>query len=206
VKLAFLTEPVNYLEMHQIKYLLLFLILVFNCGSSLADPTFFNWHGITIDTDYKKAERIVIKQCDRMYVRDGDINGEDCGRHPEFGVNTSAVAFSYKGFFTKKITGLTVTTGPLGPPPVFDVLDENIGVVKKAIDEFFHIWKVMNNSPFYEEDGKQSCGSTYSEATQKFTNEMCGANFKMLADPKKSLLMLASCSISCGTMIMYSQY
>ena len=214
--------------MRQIKYLLSFLILVFNCGSSLADPTFFNWHGITVDTDYKKAERIVIKQCDSMYVEDGRINGEDCGRHPEFGVNTSAVAFSYRGFFTKKITGLTVTTGPLGPSPAMQIvensdgtLDERIkksfdrptlinvnqynGIIKKSIDEFFHIWRLMNKNPFYEEDGEQSCGSTYDEAIQKVTNYNCGTTYKMLADPKKTLWMTNQCWISCGTMIMYSK-
>lgn len=215
--------------MRQIKYLLSFLILVFNCGSSLADPTFFNWHGITINTDYKKAERIVIKQCDRMYVEDKNINGEDCGIHPEFGVNTSAVAFSYRGFFTKKITGLTVTTGPLGLPPVFQVLDKaegnlddkikksldapvfsNVnqynGIIKKSIDEFFHIRRLMNKNPFYEEDGEQSCGSTYEEAIQKFTKEMCGTTYKMLADPQKTLWMTSQCWLTCGTMLLYSQY
>jgi len=155
-----------------------------------SDTTFFNWHGVTTETEFDQASHMVYIKCAKRSHVGGMIKGEDCGTHPDFGFETESVYFDYKGWFTRKIVGHSFT---------LPKQSEDFNQLKG----FLEVRNSLQDNPFYKEVGEFDCGATFEELVGNFILGKCNYTFRMRADPKNIVSSSVICAFGCYVSITY---
>ena len=185
--------------MKHIKPVLLSMMLMFTSGVALGDPTFFNWHGITTETDYKTAEHIIKKRCDEISYDGGNFGtykilwGSECGLYSDFG-NPMTVGFSYKGLLTKKLVSHDVWFGDI---PASKIVTQYVKILSLLRNNraYKEVTEQSIKRPYaYKREALPSCGNTYGEILNKLKTSFCGFDFRMVADFEKAILSSVVCN------------